>query len=229
VRIEGSWKGAIVKKTLFLVGILLALAFPVTAQQVQLDGNISSTEVVVSDSIGVQSALMVGTAGISSTGTLAVTGQFSFGTFDAMLDDVILCGDQANNGEIFFGPALGSIDGTYTDSSIASTACDALDDATEATADEAIGFANQALTVYGMVCEVSGSGSNGVTITARSAEANLSPSLACTIATTETTCAAALATPATVAAGATIAVSVVNTEDLSLQDGWCKLYFGFVP
>ena len=63
--------------------------------------------------------------------------------------------------------------------------------------------------------------------TARSAAADMTPSLTCTIAGTgsATHCRALTSTTTDVAAGATIAVKAVTLEDLSAQDIWCELYF----
>ncbi len=154
-----------------------------------------------------------------------------------LAQDVILCGQQANAGTIYMGPASGfAAAGLYSAGltandlsyAIGGTGCDALDNATEATADAPL-YANNAFRVLGMFCEVSSSGANGVALTLRSAAADLSPTATCTVATGATTCAVALATPATVAAGATFALKVVNTEDLSLQDAWCSAKIEVVP
>lgn len=214
----------------FLTLALLALFIAVPAfSQVALEGNVSSIPGVVRDSIGVGTALTLGTTSM----TLAdptVSGTLTTDGFDAVLNsELILCGDQANNGTIYLGPLVGTLDGTYTVATIAGTACTAADNATEGTADAPIGFANNAFKVYGMLCEVTGSGSNGVTLSFRSAEAELSTALSCTIATSATSCAAVLDGAVTVAAGATVAVKVVNTEDLSAQDAWCKAFIGIVP
>lgn len=212
------------KRSLIFLAAVLLLAAPAVAQDgARFMGNIDSTERSVYDAAGVPSALKI------STDTVEIDGTLKTGGFDAVLNaELILCGQQANNGTIYMGPELGSIDGTHTDGSIGGTACDALDNATEATADAPIGFANNGFKVYGMLCEVSDSGSNGVTITGRSAAANLSPSMSCTIATGDTSCVDVLASPASIAADATVAIQVVNTEDLSLQDAWCKWFIGLL-
>ena len=216
------------RKTLALLSLVLLLAVPAFAQT-ELNGNVSSTEQTVRDSIGVGTAISLGTTSATIKDP-TVDGTLTTDGFDAVLNsDIILCGDLANNGTIYFGPGLGELDGTQTGLEIAGTACSALDNATEATADAPIGFANNAFKVYGMLCEVTGSGSNGVTLTARSGAADLSTSLTCTIATTQTSCAAVLDGAVTIAANATIAIKAVDTEDLSAQDGWCKLFIGIVP
>lgn len=139
-------------------------------------------------------------------------------------EQVILCGDIDPGSATYWGPNTTILGGDYsTDSSISSAACSALDSTTEATADAAL-FANNGFKVLGMFCKVTGSGANGVTITARSAEADLTPSVTCTIATGETTCVSVTGSTTDVAAGATVALKYEDTEDLSAQDGWCKLF-----
>jgi hypothetical protein len=146
----------------------------------------------------------------------------------AMVDQVILCGDSPNNTTLYSGPVVAFLGGDYTtDYSLASGGCAALDNATEATADAPIGFANTSFKVLGMMCEVTSSGSNGQSFTMRSAEANLTPSVTCTIATGDTSCTSVTASTTDVAAGATIAVQTVTTEDLSAQDWWCKVFISY--
>lgn len=146
-----------------------------------------------------------------------------------MMMQVILCGEQANNGTIYMSPVSGFATGalyaagtTANDLSYAlgGAGCDAEDSGTEGTADEVL-FANTAFKVLGMFCAVSSSGSNGVTLNLRSATANLTPNITITIPTTATTGATALTTTTDVAAGAAFALRVINTEDLSAQDAWC--------
>jgi hypothetical protein len=146
----------------------------------------------------------------------------------AMVDVVHFCGQQANNGTIYFGPVTAFLTGDYSSAYVMGDAqCNALDNATEATADAPVGYGNTSFKVLGMMCEASSSGSNGVSFTLRSAEADLTPSVTCTVATGETTCSTVTASTTDVAAGATLAMKVVNTEDLSAQDGWCKVFISY--
>lgn len=141
-----------------------------------------------------------------------------------MVEQVIFCGDNANDGTIYGGPNTTLLGGDYSASSaLNSAACQALDSATEATADAAL-FANTAFKVDGMFCKVDSSGSNGVTFTLRSAEADTTPAISCTIATSETTCTSTTGSTTDIAAGATVAVKSVTTEDLSTNDFWCKVF-----
>jgi len=142
-----------------------------------------------------------------------------------MTDILYFCGQQANNGTIYFAPVLAFLTGDFSAAYVMGDAqCDALDNATEATIDEPIGYANTSFKVLGMMCEASSTGSNGVAFTLRSAAADLTPSMTCTVATGATSCTSVTSSTTDVAAGATLAMQVVNTEDLSLQDGWCKVY-----
>lgn len=145
-----------------------------------------------------------------------------------MTDVIYFCGQQGNNGTIYFSPVLAFLTGDFTAAYVMGDAqCNDLDGATEATEDEPIGYANTAFKVLGMMCEASSTGSNGVVFTLRSAEADLTPSMTCTIATGATSCTSVTSSTTDIAAGATLAMKVVNTEDLSAQDGWCKVLIAY--
>lgn len=149
-----------------------------------------------------------------------------------IVTDVVFCGQQANNGTIYMSPVRGFPEGAeYANAAsyiIGGAGCDTEDSATEGTADEIL-YANNALKILGMVCKVSSSGSNGVTLNLRSAEGDLSPDVTITIATTNTTGATNTSSTTDVAAGATMALKVVNTEDLSTGDAWCIAKVLIVP
>ena len=131
--------------------------------------------------------------------------------------DIFFCGNAPNNTTQYFGaPDATNLMG------FGGTACDAEDDTTEATADDVVWSAP--LKVLGMCCRISSSGSNGVTLTLRSAAADLSPSLTMTIPTGATNgCAYPTSdtTLPTVAAGATMAVKIVSTENIATVDTGC--------
>lgn len=138
-------------------------------------------------------------------------------------DHVILCGQLDENGTIFFGPATAAFGGDGSDASISSTACDALDNATEATVDAPI-LTDAAFGIVGARCAQSGTLEAGetVTYTLRSAEADTSPEQTCTISEGETDCTITTPTDTDVAAGATLAVEAVMSSDNSDDDGWCE-------
>lgn len=140
---------------------------------------------------------------------LTSAGRAQFGLF--------FCGNAPNNTTQYFGvPDATNIAG------YGGTACDAEDNTTEATADDVI-WAGP-LKVTGMCCQISSSGSNGVAITLRSAAADLSPTLTMTIPTGATYgCVYPTADTAlpTVAAGATMAVKIVSTENIATADTGC--------
>ena len=146
--------------------------------------------------------------------------------------EIILCGQQANNGTIYMSPISGFPEGnlyvTGVAGQIGGAICDAEDNAVEATADEPL-WANNAVKILGMVCKASSSGVNGVTLNLRSAAASLTPDVTITIATGNTTGATTTATTTDIAAGATFGLRVINTEDLSLQDAWCIAKALIVP
>ena len=139
---------------------------------------------------------------------------------------VILCGEMGNSAAHYASPSTGYGDAPFfADAAtvlygLGDAGCNAQDNGTEATADEVM-YANTAFKVLGMVCTVSSSGSNGITINLRSAAADLTPDVTMTIATGNTTGATATATTTDIAAGATFALKTLSTEDLSAQDVWC--------
>ena len=145
----------------------------------------------------------------------------------AISDKITLCGDDANDGTIYFGPATAAYLGGGGEHAIGGTACDALDSATEGTADAPIHAGFPSFKVTGMVCISSTDAANDQVLTLRSAEADVNPSVTCTIAGTGSavSCSTITATTTDIAAGATIAVKSVNTEDLSGADVRCEVYF----
>lgn len=223
------------KKVFTLIVIVAALLWtaPVIAQAPSFEGHVTSSLQTVEDANGVDTALQVSTGGIAVNGSLSATGTITLPEGGLVLDDlgavaigeVVLCGDSVSASTTYWGPATDSWEYGGADYSISSTACDALDSTTEATADAPI-MTNVAFKVMGMYCKVTSSGSNGVTMTLRSAAANTTPAISCTIATGDTDCFAAVSSTTDIAAGATIAVKQVTTEDLSAADGWCKVFVG---
>jgi hypothetical protein len=125
------------------------------------------------------------------------------------------------------GPAAAEYLGNGTEFEIGGTACNAYDDGTEATADAPIVADFPAFKVTGMFCRSSSDAAQDQVLTLRSAAADVTPSVTCTIAGTgtATSCSTVTSTTTDIAAGATIAVKSVNGEDLSTQDVWCEVYF----
>lgn len=145
-----------------------------------------------------------------------------------MTDLIYFCGQQVVTGTVYLGPVTAFLTGDFTAAYVMGDAqCNALEDATEATADAPIGYANTTFKVLGMMCEVSSSGSNGITATMRSAAADLTPSMTCTIATGDTSCTSVTSSTTDIAADATLAIKIENTEDLSAQDAWCKVLIAY--
>lgn len=147
--------------------------------------------------------------------------------YTAAADKIVLCGQDANSGTIYGGPAAAAYLGDGNEFAIGGAVCNALDNATEATADAPIAADFPAFKVTGMYCRTSSDATNDQTFTLRSAAADLTPSVTCTVAGTgtATSCSTVTQTTTDIAAGATIAVKSVNTEDLSAQDFWCEVYF----
>jgi len=146
-----------------------------------------------------------------------------------MNDVVIFCGAAAENGTIYYGPATAVFGGDGSASyAISSPACDALANGAEATADAPI-FTNVAFKVTGMYCKQSGTLGAGeaVTFTLRSAAADTTPAISCTINAGETDCRSLTATTTDIAAGATVAVKAVQASDNADDDHWCKIYIAY--
>lgn len=145
----------------------------------------------------------------------------------AIFDKIILCGDNFSTATGYGGPATAAYLGDGSDASINSTACQALDSGTEATADAPITADYPAIKVHGFFCRLSSDPTADVVFTMRSATADLTPTVTCTVAGTgsATSCRALTNTTTDIAAGATIAMKVVTLENLSAQDFWCQLYF----
>jgi hypothetical protein len=142
-------------------------------------------------------------------------------------DSIILCGQSFNATTGYIGPATTLYLGAAVDMTMGGAACDILDSTTEATADAPISTVFPAFSVQGMFCVLSSDPTSDVVVTARSAAADLAPTMTCTIAGTgtATNCSTVNTNPAPVAAAATIAIKVVTLENLSAQDVWCKLFF----
>lgn len=145
---------------------------------------------------------------------------------------IILCGDLANSGTLYYSPVSGFPEGDFyaggASYAIAGAGCAAEDNATEGTADEVL-YLNNAVKIIGMSCKVTSSGSNGVTLTLRSATADLTPTVAMTIATGATTGTVNTITTTDIAQGATFGLKAVTTEDLSTQDVWCLAKAIIIP
>lgn len=146
-----------------------------------------------------------------------------------VIANVVICGQMAENGTIYLGPALGSLAFDGTDNSISSTVCDALDNATEATADLPVNAAS-ALKILGMQCQLAGTlgASETATFTLRSAEADITPSVTCSLAVGETLCSTATSSTTDVAAGATLAVEAVQSSNNTDDDGWCQVTYALL-
>jgi len=188
-------------------------------------GHVNTTSfTIVTDGTGDGEVMLpADSIGASEVAENAVKGD----AFGAMSDKIVLCGQDANSGTIYGGPAVAEYLGNGTEFAIGGTACNAYDSATEATADAPILAGFPSFKVTGMFCETSSDAANDQVFTLRSAASGLTPAVTCTVlgAGAATSCATVTSTTTDIAAGATIAVRSVNTEDLSAQDFWCEVYF----
>jgi hypothetical protein len=146
-----------------------------------------------------------------------------------MADSIIFCGQLVDAGDVqtFIGPAVGAYGGDGSDVSIGTAAtCDTYDSETEATADNPIDAEFPAAKVGGFYCILSAQPTNDVVLTLRSAAANLTPSVTCTVAGgAASSCSTTTGSTTDIAAGATWAIKADYTEDLDTTDIWCKTYF----
>lgn len=136
-----------------------------------------------------------------------------------------LCGQNVNTSTVFLGPAVSTFFGRAAEPLQGDAVCDALESTTEATADNPLNATYPPFAVAGMRCSVSSDPASDVVFTLRSAAADTSPVVTCTVAGTGTgqDCFGSINVPPTIASGATIAVRVVTLEDLSAQDASCDL------
>lgn len=148
--------------------------------------------------------------------------------------ELIFCGENAENGTIYFGPSTGHFGGNGADLSQGGTACDALDNATEATADAPI--STLATKIHGLYCTTDATLGADETITfkLRTAEGDAvttdgdATTVGCIISEGESACRVNVGTTTNIAAGAAIAMSVVQVSDNSDGDeSWCSTFVSF--
>lgn len=143
-----------------------------------------------------------------------------------MHDWVIACGELAENGTTYFGPANAIILGNGSTSYALGTAgCDALDNTTEGTADAPVTNLGP-FKVDGIWCTTDaalGAGESA-TYTVRSAEGDLTPSVTCTIAESTSYCRSLTGSTTDIGAGATLAIKAVQSSNNADDNGWCKIY-----
>lgn len=131
-----------------------------------------------------------------------------------MYMQAVFCGEAAENGTVFLGPALTSLGGAGDDTTIGGTVCDTLESGTEATADGPL-FAQVPYKIMGLYCRIDGTlaGTETVVFTMRSAAADTTPVLTCTVAAGQTDCRTLTGTTTNIAAGATVAVQMTQTSN----------------
>jgi len=148
---------------------------------------------------------------------------------NAITMPVDLCGLNAENGTTFFGPHLTDnwleAENDITDGSIGGTLCDNLSNTSEGSADAPLPGIG-AYKVLGMYCITDGTLGSAETLvfTARSAVADLTPSVTCSLAEGETSCVSVVGSSTDIAAGATVAIEVIQSSDNSDDNSWCRLY-----
>jgi hypothetical protein len=146
-------------------------------------------------------------------------------------DTVIFCGENAENGTTYFGPATALFLGDASaDTTLGSAACDALDNVTEATADAPL-VAGLSYKATGFWCYTDGTLGAAETIdfTLRTAAGDVVTTdaalttLTCQIAEAGTYCRTVAGSTTDIAAGATVAMKVVQSSDNADDNSWCKV------
>ena len=176
--------------------------------------------------------------GSAGTGTASVqmpTNSIGLGReVSGFAEPVTFCGQLPNATTGYLGPGLLGLDGTPTDYIMGGTACDALDSGTEATADAPL--STLALKVVGMRCKQSAASGAAETTayTLRTAAADAvttdggATTISCSIdGASATECRSVAGSTTDIVAGATMAVKVVASANLSAQDGRCVVLVAF--
>lgn len=216
--------------TLLALLALVVFAWPAMAVQINTSARCPANQACTIGGTNVNSFQII----TDDTGDAEfVPPENSIGADDVAVvtDHVILCGQLDENGTIYFGPNTTVFGGDASASSaVGSAACDALDNATEATADAPI-FTNNSFKIMGGWCETDGTLGAGetLTFTVRTAAADAvttdgsNTSLSCSLAAGETDCSIPYGTTTDVAAGATIAIKAVEVSDNADDNAWCRL------
>ena len=146
-----------------------------------------SLDVVSGGDLDVESGASFKLAGSAVTSSAAELNNLDGSTTNAtqlnkinggvVFDSVILCGDGPSGaGTVYLGPEVASYGGDGGDASIGGTLCDALDSATEGTADAPI-LTDVAFKVAGAICTTDGTigSTESVVFTMRTATADSVP------------------------------------------------------
>lgn len=238
-RLRGFWGGVLAVVMLFLLvaaihrttdlylfesGIRVST---IESLSIASGGSVTDATMVLGDSAATSL-----TVTMSDTGTAVVSvpvNSVGLGTeVSGFAEPVTFCGQLPNATTGYLGPGLLGLDGTPTDYIMGGTACDGLDSGTEATADAPV--STLAVKVVGMRCKQStASGASETTAyTLRTAAADAVTTdgaatvVSCNIdGASATECRSVAGTTTNVAAGATMAVKVVASANLSAQDARC--------
>jgi hypothetical protein len=162
---------------------------------------------------------------------------YEIGGQGSLIVEALFCGDMGNATAEYDSPITGYSAGNFYAAGttandltyvLAGSGCSAEDNATEATADEVM-FPNNEAVVVGLYCAVDSSGAGGVTMSMRSAAAELGIPYTLTIPTSTTSAATQRKGLGVIAANATVALKNVSTSDLSTNDNWCIARFQLFP
>jgi hypothetical protein len=235
---RGFWGGALAVVLL----LLLVAAVHRTTDTYLFEGGIrvghidylfggSTTDTSVTIGSSGMTKLTVTTADTGNAEVLVPDNSIALGSeVSGFAEPVTFCGQLPNATTGYLGPGVAGLDGTPTDYVMGGTACDALDSGTEATADAPI--STLAVKVVGMRCKQSAaSGASETTAyTLRTATADAvttdgnATAITCNIdGASATECRSVAGSTTNIAAGATMAVKVVASANLSAQDARCQV------
>lgn len=174
-------------------------------------------------------AIQIQTDGTGDGELTVPEGSIAADEVSMVTDHVIFCGQADENGTIYLGPATTQFWGNNTaDWTAGSAGCDALDNATEATADDPL-WTNVSYKIMGGVCYTDatlGAGES-VIFTMRSAAADTTPQQTCTIGVGESDCSITIATTTDVAANATVAMKAVEASNNADDNLWCRMTIAY--
>lgn len=175
--------------------------------------------------------VITGTAGTGTAAVVLPANSVGLGTeVSGFAEPVTFCGQLPNAATGYLGPGLLGLDGTASDYIMGGTACDALDSGTEGTADAPL--STLAVKIVGMRCKQSAASGAAETTayTLRTATADAvttdggATTISCTIdGASATECRSVAGSTTNIAAGATVAVQVVASANLSAADGRCQV------
>ncbi len=153
------------------------------------------------------------------------------GAEDRVTFDVVFCGQLDESGTVFLGKEGGDgalLNAAYAavDHSIGGTACDALDNATDASINAPL-FTDVATKALGGVCTTDGTLGAAETIifTLQADDADTSPAQTCTVSEGELGCSFTTASTTDIVANGMVSMKAVMSSNNADDNAWCLVVF----